>query len=224
MLSITLQSIKAQVGEKRTDWSAGFSAGYLMTKMDMQPTIKQTYKQSPTFGFATRYVCEKYFTTICAIQLELNYTPLGWKEDIDDGSGNTYSRSINYIQTPLLMQMGWGYEKRGCKFLFEAGPVLGFNISSKEHFGGSAWDTSNRPNNVTAQYGHDIDHMIDYGLTGGIGMELSTDIGHFLVEARYYYGLGDTFDNSNKSDFSRSAHQTISAKLTYLFDIVKTKQ
>lgn len=222
---LALQSVvlHAQVGEKRSDFAIGGNAGMLMTRMDIRPTIKQTYKYSPTFGFSARYICEKYFTAICGVLMEVNFANLGWKEVIEDGSGNTYSRNLTYIQVPILMQMGWGREKRGCKFLFEAGPQLGYNLGSTESYGGGVWDVSKRPNKVVEQYGLAVDYKLDYGITAGIGMELSTSIGHFLLNARYNYGLGDVFDNSKKGYFGRSAHQTIIAKFTYLFDIVKTK-
>lgn len=214
----------AQVGERRNDFAVGVSGGYLMNKMNFDPTIKQKQKGATTFGFSARYVCEKYFSSICAVQLELNLSNLGWEEVIEDGSLNTYSRDLSYVQVPMLMQMGWGRERRGLKFLFEAGPQIGFCIGSKENKGGETWDTSNRPNGVTYQYGKDPDNKFDYGITAGLGLELSTGIGHFLLDGRYYYGLGDVFDNSKKGDFSRSASQTITVKLTYLFDIVKTKR
>jgi hypothetical protein len=215
-------SLNAQVGEKRCDFAIGGNAGMLMTKMDMNPTIKQDYRYTPTFGFSARYICEKYFTATCGVSMEANFCNLGWKEVIEDGSGNTYSRSLTYIQVPVMMQMGWGHEQRGCKFIFEAGPLLGFNLGSSESYGGGVWDVSKRPNNVIGQYGMTVDHKVDYGITAGFGMELSTPMGHFLLNARYNYGLGDVFDNSKKGYFSRSAHQTITTKLTYLFDLVKT--
>ena len=195
-----------------------------MNKMDFNPTIKQNYKSAPTFGLTGRYICEKYFTTICGVQLEVNFANLGWEELIEDGTGNTYSRDLTYVQIPMLMQLGWGYEHRGCKFIFEAGPQIGFNIGSTEHRGGGVWDDSNRAGGMNSQYGMKVDHPFDYGITAGLGIELSTGIGHFLLDGRYYYGLGDAFDNSAKGTFRRSANQTIAVKLTYLFDIVKTKQ
>lgn len=215
--------VSAQVGLRRNDFSLGCNVGTTLTEMNFEPKINQSYKVNPTFGLTARYICEKYFTTICGVQAELNYTNLGWKENIEDGSGNTYHRDLSYLQIPLLMQMGWGYEKKGCKFLFEAGPQIGINLNSTESYGG-VWNTDNRPSHVVEQYGLNVKNKFDYGITGGFGMELSTNIGHFLLEARYYYGLGDVFDNSKKGDFARSAHQTISARFTYLFDIVKTKQ
>ena len=124
----------AQVGEHRHDLSIGFTGGYTMNTMDFVPKIKQTQKGSPMIGFASRYVCEKYFTTICAVELEVLYNNLGWKEVIEDGSGNTYKRDWHFIEMPILMQMEWGRERRGLKFIFEAGPQVGFYLSGKEHF------------------------------------------------------------------------------------------
>ena len=46
-------------------------------------------------------------------------------------------------------------------------------------------------------------------------------IGHFVLEGRYYYGVGDMYGNSKKDPFSRSANSTIHIKLAYLFDIKK---
>ena len=76
---------------------------------------------------------------------------------------------------------------------------------------------------MTHQYDNDIDNRFDYGIAAGLGMELSTKVGHFLLEGRYYYGLGDIYDNSKRGYFSRSAHGAIMVKLNYLFDIVRTK-
>lgn len=217
-------SLNAQVGEKRSDFAIGGNAGMLMTRMDITPTIKQDYKYSPTFGFSARYICEKYFTAICGVSMEVNFANLGWKEVIEDGSGNTYSRSLTYIQVPILMQMGWGRERRGFKFVFEAGPQIGIAIGTSEQKGGAgAWDISKRPNNVVYQYSHDIDNSFEYGITAGLGLEFSSVIGHFILDGRYYYGLSDTYDSSKKGFFSRSANSAIVVKLNYLFDMSRTK-
>ena len=213
----------AQVGEHRNDFSVGFTAGYSMNKMDFQPSIKQTMKGSPMIGFATRYICEKYFTAICGVQLEVQLNNLGWKELIEDGSGNTYKRDLYFVEIPVLMQMGWGRERRGLKFIFEAGPQLGMYMFGKEHRGGGEWNIDARPNGVTYQYGKDPDNRLDYGITAGIGLEFSSPAGHFQLQGRYYYGLGDIYDNSKRGDFGRSANQTVYAKLTYLFDLARTK-
>lgn len=224
LLSTLLVSLAsfAQVGEPRNDFSIGFTGGCTLNRMDFQPAIKQTMKGAPMVGFATRYICEKYFTAICGVQLEVQLNNLGWKELIEDGTDNTYSRDWYFVEVPILMQMGWGRERRGFKFIFEAGPQLGMYMFGKEHRGGE-WDISHRPNNVTYQYGKEPDNKFDYGIAAGLGLEFSSPVGHFQLQGRYYYGLGDIFDNSKAGDFGRSANQTISIKLTYLFDLVKTK-
>lgn len=219
----TAGSLKAQVGERRCDVSVGGSAGVTLNTMSFSPSIKQGMKVNPMFGFTARYICEKYFSMIAGVQAEVNYTALGWKEQIEDGSGNTYQRDMNYLSVPLLMHMGWGRERKGFKFVFLAGPQLGFLLGTKEHKGGEPWDVSHRPNGVTYQYDHNPDRKVDYGIAAGAGLEYSSKVGHFILEARYYFGLGDTYDNSKKGYFGRSANSTIYAKLTYLFDIVKTK-
>ena len=133
LLSYTILST-AQIGEHRTDFSIGATAGWNMNRKNFVPSIKQTYLQSPVIGVAARYICEKYFTCIAGVQAEINYNNLGWKEVIEDGSNNTYSRHLHYIEMPVMMQMGWGRELRGLKFVFMAGPQFGYLIAYKAHY------------------------------------------------------------------------------------------
>ena len=157
---------------------------------------------------------------ICALQGELNISQRGWKERIEDGSNNTYHRTLNYLEVPFLAHLAWGRERRGVQFFVNAGPQFGFYLGDEEVKGGEVWDTSSRPNNVIEQYGKEIDNRFDYGILGGLGLELRTGIGNFIIEGRYYYGLSDIYNNSKRDYFSRSANTTITAKITYLFDII----
>jgi len=215
--------LHAQVGEPRSDFAIGAHAGCNLSRMDFNPSIKQTYKTAPSFGFSARYISEKYFTAICGVLIELNYLPMGWKEVIDDGSNNQFSATLHYVQLPILLQMGWGRERRGLKFLFEAGPQIGYLLSTSRDFGTNTWNTANRPNSVVWQYTHDPDHSFEYGITAGLGLELSTSVGHFILDGRYYFGLGDIYDNSKKGYFTRSANSAIQVNLSYLFDLHRTK-
>ena len=215
-----VMTVKAQVGEARNDLALGFNGGAVFNQVTFNPTVKQTFKGGETFGVTLRYTCEKYFTAICAVQAELNYANLGWKEDIED-SQDTYSRDVRYVQLPLLTRMGWGRERRGGQFFFLLGPQLNYYISETEHRS-DPWVGRPRPNNVTAQYDMKVQHKFEYGLTGGLGVEISTRIGHFLLEGRYYYGLSDMFDNGKKDPFGRSANGAIVVKGSYLFDLLRT--
>lgn len=219
-------SLTAQVGSPRTDFAIGFNAGCTLNRISFTPGIKQTIKPEFTGGITLRYTCEKYFKSLCAVQMEFNYANLGWQEVIETSS-DTYSRDMHYLQVPILARMGWGYEKKGALFYVVAGPQLGFCLKDNENKTGAfSEETLNkRPNKVTQQYGKSIERPFDYGITAGLGVEVNTiKAGHFMLEGRYYFALSDIFNNGKKDPFSRSANGTIVAKLTYLFDVIKTKK
>ena len=63
-----------------------------------------------------------------------------------------------------------------------------------------------------------------YGIAVGLGLEYSNrHLGHFLVEGRYYYGLGNIYGSTKRDYFARSNFGNIVVKFTYLFDIIRTK-
>jgi hypothetical protein len=69
-----------------------------------------------------------------------------------------------------------------------------------------------------------IQRKFDYGIVVGGGIEFShRRMGHFIVEGRYYYGLGDIFDNTKTDYFGRSNFGQIVIKASWLFDIIRTK-
>ena len=214
--------IMAQLGEERSNLAVGVNLGMNMTKVDFSPRIKQKSHNGMAFGVTARYMCEKYFNMMCGIQAEINYTQRGWKEDIDDGSENTYSRTMNYIEVPLLAHLAFGKDAldKGVKFFINMGPQVAYFLSEKEKMS-EEWNPAYRPNGVNQQYGKWVENKFDYGILGGMGLELSTKAGHFLLEGRYYYGLADFWGRSKKDEFGRSGHSYMGVKLTYLFDITK---
>jgi len=211
------------VGEARNDLSVGVTGGWVLNKVSFNPTIKQQFHGGATMGVVARYTCEKYFNALCAIQAECLWTQMGWKELIETCE-DTYQRQITYVQVPLLANIGFGRERGGVKGFLCIGPQLGFVIGEKEERGGPWTEPLVRPNNVTMQYGKEVERTFEYGLTGGLGMDVSTRSGHrFLLEGRYFFGLSDIFRNSKKDPFGRSANGAIVARLSYLLDVVKTK-
>ena len=191
-------SLFAQLQDERHNLSVGINGGVNLNSVSFTPSIKQTNFIAPEFGLTVRYISEKYFKMICGIQGEINFSQRGWKEVIEDGSNNTYHRAMNL------------------------GPQVGFLLGEKEFYSDpSTWDTTNRPQGTDEQYGKFADRKFDYGIVGGGGLEIRTGIGHFLLEARYYFGLSDFYNNSKKDYFSRSAHSYIGGRLTYLFDLQK---
>lgn len=218
--------VQAQVGLSRNDLAVGVSLGVTMTSVNFEPTIRQKQFVAPTAGLTLRYTSERYFTMYCAVQAELNYATLGWKEDIVNAAGEAlpdrYERRIHYVQLPLLASLGWGKEYRGVMFRFLLGPQLGVYISDSDMRRNFTLDEQGEPirlNNVYQQYDLPIKHKIDYGLIGGLALEWNNKAGHFWLEGRYYYGLADLFSNAKSDVFSRSANQTITLKLGYLLPL-----
>jgi hypothetical protein len=212
----------AQLGEERSNLALGVNAGMNMSQVSFEPSIKQKSQNGMAFGITARYMCEKYFNMMCGIQAEVNYSQRGWNEKIEDGSGNTYNRSMNYLEVPLLAHLAFGKDAldKGVKFFVNMGPQIGLFLNEKENMSDN-WDPSYRPNGVVQQYGKMVENKFDYGILGGLGLELSTKAGHFLLEGRYYYGLSDFWGSTKKDEFGRSGHSYMGVRLTYLFDIIK---
>lgn len=228
----------AQIGKHRNDLSVGVNGGYVMSSIGFTPKVTQDTYGGMTAGLSARYVCEKYFNTICSIYAECNYTRLGWKERIlsaDDqpvinpvtGVAEAYSRDINYVQVPVFAHLAWGRERKGVQFFFQAGPQFGFMLSEKTNmnFDFSNRNTADRSNQTCAQDTMAVENKFDYGIAAGLGLEWSVPrVGHFLLEGRYYYGLGNIYGDSKKDYFAKSNISDIVVKLTYLFDITRTKK
>lgn len=220
--------LKAQVSEQRHDFSVGVNAGYILNKVSFTPKINQKYYTAPTFGVTMRYTSERYYGMICAFQAELNYAGSGWKEDIYSSANeplpDKYSRQLQYFQLPIMANLGFGHIDRGFKGYLIAGPQIGYLVADKEKYS-EEWTTNlsgkpDRMNNVTAQYGLAVENKFEYGITAGLGCELSTRAGRFLIEGRYYMALSNLFGNSKSDPFPRSNNGTIVAKVTYLLDVL----
>lgn len=230
----------AQVGEYRTDLAVGFSGGYVSSNVGFVPEVPQSRLGGMTAGLTVRYTCEKYFKSICSLQAEVNITQTGWKEDIRDLDGNKvfyksdptksdalrYERRMTYLQIPLLARMGWGRERKGLQGYIVLGPQIGTFLgeSVKSNLVKDAETQTQRSSKVVAQDSLPIQRKFDYGIVVGAGMEVSMKkVGHFMVEGRYYYGLGDFFNNTKSDFFGRSNFGQIVVKATWLFDIIRTK-
>ena len=243
----------SQVGEYRTDFAVGVNGGYTLSNVAFVPKVPQGMLGSPTFGLTARLTSEKYFNSICAIVAELNYATIGWKENILDYEDQPtthhddptlrleYQRKISYVQIPFLARMGWGRERKGMQFFFQVGPQFGVYLSDKvesnfdvrqSEFNPGPVDKPNpdyrygdgRVSDVVAQDTMAIENKFDYGIAVGLGLEFShRKVGHFLVEGRYYYGLGNMYGSTKRDYFARSNFGNIVIKFAYLFDIIRTK-
>ena len=153
-----------------------------------------------------------------------------------------YKRKMTYVQIPLLARLGWGRERNGFQAFIHLGPQIGFFVNDKVesnfdvhnpafdpaiengHFGPDYQYGNLRSSHVVAQDTMAVENKFDYGIAVGAGLEFSNrHFGHFMIEGRYYYGLGNIYGNTKRDYFSRSNFGNIVIKCTYLFDIIRTR-
>lgn len=228
----------AQVGEYRSEFAVGVNGGYMLSNVGFQPTVPQSMIGGFTGGITLRYTCEKYFKSICAIVAEVNIAQTGWKEKILDNDNQPvyyvddpsdalrYERRATYLQIPLMARLGWGRERKGLQGFIQIGPQIGIfmNESTSTNLVPGKETVTARTSNIVAQDSMAIEKKFDYGITGGAGVEFSIPkVGHFILEGRYYYGLGNIYGNSKSDYFGKSNYGQIVIKATYLFDIFRSK-
>ena len=222
ILLFILLAIGAKGQNKFTpEWNVGVGFGPTFSSMDLR-TFRNTSVGTKNLqqyfgGVAVRYLSEKNLGFI----VELNYSQQGWEQDfrVKDNpqfEGMSHIHKLNYLELPILTHIYFG---RKVRFVFNLGPKLSFLLNDSEeineklanHLANGEADGGM----ITHQYYRMAERKIDYSLVGGLGLEFRTGIGHFLLEGRYSFSLGDIYSNSKADVFARSANRVLSAKLTY---------
>ena len=192
--------------------TVGASFGMNFSSVSFNPKVYTKMKQGYNGGLVLRWNTEKNL----GLQTELNFSQQGWDEQFDEHPTYKYTRTINYLEIPFFTHIYFGSNK--FKFYVNMGPRVGFAIGEKTDLNP---DEKNQNAGANNQHDMAIQKKFDWGLCGGPGIELRTGIGYFLLEGRYYYALGDIFNNRKSDYFNKSASQVISARLIYLLPIRK---
>lgn len=203
----------SQIKTFTPEWGFGVNGGTAFSRMRFStnppnPSISQDYLMQFSGGIVARYISQKHF----GIQGELNYSMRGWKETTDEYNPNKYSRRLTYLELPIMTHIYFDMGK-WMRFFVNLGPQIGFNIGDsvlEKEIVTSSEETSDH-------YDLPVDKKFDYGIKAGIGFEIRTGIGSFIVDGRYYFGLSDTFGNTKEDYFQASSHQALGVNLTYLF-------
>jgi len=211
----------AQSNSFTPEWSYGFNGGLTFSRVGFNSiylSVPQTLLKQYSGGITVRYISENHF----GIQGELNYSLRGWKERTDDTVNvNSYTRSIAYLELPLMTHIYFNLGKR-VRFVFNAGPQICYYLGEKDiekNIIDPKLDATNNPDQTISYYDTPVQHPFDYGLKGVIGLEFRTKVGSIILDGRYYYGLSDIFSNQKqKHDWFQASHnQVIGLNLTYLF-------
>lgn len=195
----------------------GFKGGATFSNQQFSPEVEQKMLMGFLGGVTVRYSEEKLFGLLA----ELNIEQRGWAEDFENNK-LTYKRHLTYLSLPIMTHINFG--TRVFRGFVNLGPSIGYMISNsitsnfnyKEPGSVEGFPTDRH----VAQMTMDVKNKFDYGIVGGAGMELRFKNKHFfLLEGRYYFGLGNIFSSAKKDYFSASRGTAIEVSLSYMFRI-----
>lgn len=168
----------------------GVKGGVTFSFMHFNPEVKLgTMPIGASAGLQYRMILEKYF----GLWVELNYQQRGFQlKEVNEG------RQWDYIELPFLAHFTFG--KKMFRFYFNIGPEISFMICD----------------NGTAFRDYPVANRFDYGLTGGLGVELNTKAGIYTIGGRYTYCLGNVFKN-DRNPFYVSNNQSVEVTLGWMW-------
>ncbi|MBO4529163.1 MAG: PorT family protein [Paludibacteraceae bacterium] len=179
------------------------------------------------FGGVVRFISQNHF----GVQIEANYVRSGWSEIFHEDVGVamvngydmqdvTLSRRNHYIEIPMLSHIYFG--SRNVRFFVELGPEISMlvrygelktNLSENDE----RWAAfSNDDPRLKDQY-----NKVDFGLTGGLGLDIKTGPFHTIIGGRYTYGFADLYNHSKADVFQRSNNQLMNVTATFLIPVLK---
>ncbi len=196
----------------------GGKAGATMSSIAFSPDVQQSMSNGLIAGVTFRYVEEKHV----GLMAEINIGQRGWKEDFEEFPFS-YERKLTYIQVPLMTHIFFGGRK--FKGIINLGPEVSYLIGESTNANFDYNNITSVPNfpmenRMTEQMYTGVKNKFDYGITAGIGMEFIFKRRHsFMLEGRYYFGLGNIYPDNKRDTFSASRSSTISITLSYMFRI-----
>lgn len=226
VITLLLLAVSVLEGMAQREYSPNFSigarAGVTLSSMSFTPEVHQTMLQGFTMGVTARYTEERYFGLIG----EVNLTQRGWKENFarDEAPQFQYSRTLTYIQIPLLTHIYFG--SRRVKGFFNLGPEVGFMIGDKisanfDYHSYASIEGFPMGYRTNEQLTKEIENKFDYGIAGGAGIEFFINRRNsIMIEGRYYFGLGNIFKDSKRDFFAASRGSSIEITLAYLFRLI----
>ena len=163
----------------RDEFNAGVKAG--LNRANIFDTQGENFVAERKYGFAGGAFLQIPFGSFLGLQPEVLYSQKGFNATVTNaGRTYEYTRSLNYIDVPLLLQV-----KPVESFYFLAGPQYSYLIGHRERFrsGNSTVDEQNRirgqrlrTNTLSATAGFDV-NIDNFVISGRAGWELLQNLG-----------------------------------------------
>lgn len=184
----------------------GIRQGINLNGMRFVPTQSHSRAFGYCGGIYINYLGEKH----AGIQVEVNYTQKGWKEESD--TIPLYQRTMSYVEIPFLSHFSFG---RRLRFDFNLGPYISYQTAFFEDI--------DKPNDVEGEFyfGKKCDRLFDFGFQGGLLLGVNTKIGVFMAEFRYVQGINNLYE---RGEFEYFQTNSIYGGICYQIEIVSKKQ
>ena len=201
----------AQPRLRTPEYYLGFHGGVSMSTVNFYPTVKNMssfkdgWRLGGNGGLVFRYAGHKY----CGLQVELNYLHRGWGEHND--TIGTYTRSLHYIEIPMLMHLNFGSDK--CRWFMNLGPQIGYCIKDEGNHGTLVNDAD------AAEY-QSLDKPFDWGILVGTGILIpSKKAGTYHLEIRFDYSFGGLYNNNLTDHFRAACPMDLSVNLGWMMPV-----
>lgn len=183
-------------------FAVGLQYGNGFNDVRFAPTVNQEQQRGTRIALAFRYESERNL----GVALELAYETRGWRETLDSFS-STYLREIDYIDFAAFTHITIG--EKNIKPVIMLGPYLAFPLTQRESIP-SDWTSAN------SYYGEDLPNRLQYGLTGGLGVEWQLGKWSVQLDGRYRSALGGLFETGDNR-FTFSNLKGLQAEATLLY-------
>ena len=206
--------LQAQPRLKNAEYSIGVHGGVSASTILFRPSVENMTPITNACvlggngGLVFRYAGHKY----CALQVELNYLHRGWAEK-NTSTGETFSRSMHYIEVPLMMHLNFGSPQ--WKWFFNLGPQIGYCVKDEGNSGVLVNGSG------AAEYGP-LEQPFDWGLIAGTGLYCKTKkAGTYQLEIRFDYSFGGIFRTTLVDYFNMASPMDLSINFAYLWNFKK---
>jgi hypothetical protein len=197
-LFVITASANAQMLAKQ-ELYIGATGGVAIAKVGFSPKIHQGFVTGINAGGAFRYVTEKHF----GMQLELNISQMGWKED-----STAFSKRLTYFELPFMTHIYFGQKTR---IFVNLGPQIGLLLHEQAD--------APPEKNVEMQHTTPLQRKFDYGFVVGLGLCVPVKHNAIQIEIRGLYGMNDIYSNKKEDLYQRSNNMQAAVSLGWYFRV-----
>ncbi|WP_188501053.1 porin family protein [Pontibacter amylolyticus] len=199
----------AQVKPTATVYTGvGLKGGSSASWFSFDPSQNQGWATGYTAGLILKHAVRvNENEPMMGVQVELNWVQRGWSDKID--STTKYTRRLHYLELPFMTHAMWGH--KNTKIIANLGPSISYLVSSRD----SIQSISDLEHN--SYYQKEIEKPWLAGLALGVGLQRTTAIGTFQLEARITQSLNSIM--TKRQQVLSASNTNITVTAAYLLEL-----